>query len=124
MKVLKILSSLLIIVGVLILILTFWQPAPRIVVAGQVAGAATGQTSGAGTTGKVVLLPKEEVTTTPTENQQNPPTGGGGELGGGGSTEGEIKGESTPKSKLPFVLGGMGIIIVILAFYFLRKKEA
>lgn len=91
--------------------------APGTVIAGQVAGAAIGQTSGTGTKEKVVLLP-EETTAIPTEATK------GGELGGGGATKGEVKGESTPKSKTPYLLGGFGLILVAGAFYFLRKKEA
>jgi len=87
--------------------------APGTVIAGQVAGASTGT----GTKGKVVLLPEEKGTPTPTEEVKE------GELGGGSATEGEVKGESTPKSRLPYVLGGFGILIALGAFFVLRKKQ-
>jgi len=93
--------------------------APGVVSGGQVAGASTGTGGSTSSTGKVVLLPEEKGAVTPAEEA------GEGELGGGGATEGEVKGESTPKSKLPYVLGGLGIIIIVLVLYFLlRKKEA
>lgn len=89
--------------------------APGTVETGQVAGAAVTPT-GAGT-GEVVFLPEEGVTGTPTGEAAE------GELGGGISSEEKVLGEAVPKaSKLPYILGGLGLVLLV-AFFFLRKKE-
>jgi len=87
--------------------------APGNVSVGQVAGASTGS----GTKEKVVLLPKEATATPP----EVTPTGG--QLGGGISQEGEVKGESTAKSNLPYLLIGVGGLIFLSAFVYLRKRH-
>ena len=45
-----------------------------------------------------------------------------GELGGGGATVGEVKGESTPKSKLPYYLGGL-VLLLAVGWFFLKEKR-
>ncbi|OQA93064.1 MAG: hypothetical protein BWY24_00800 [Microgenomates group bacterium ADurb.Bin219] len=90
--------------------------APGVVGAGQVAGATTGQTVKSGSSGTVVRLPKEG----PTGDQDSEEEG---ELAGAGATEGEVKGENTPKSKWPYFLGGLGLILLVGAFYKLRKDQ-
>lgn len=81
----------------------------------QVLGTTSGQSSGTGGKGEVVLLPKEEEITDLTENE--------GELGGAGATEGDVKGENTPKSRSLYIFGGLGLLLIIGAFFKFRKSQ-
>jgi len=90
--------------------------APGTVIVGQVAGAAVLPT-GTIKKEKVVLLPKEEPNAAPPEGTKE------GELGGGISAEEKVLGEKTPKtSKLPYILGGAGILL-ILGFFLVKGRR-
>lgn len=107
----KIIANILIILGVLILLLTFGRP-------GTVAGVQTVISGAGGVAGgsgeKVSLLPVEAT-----------PAAGEGELGGGVSTEeGEVQGEAAKRaSRLPFIAGGFGLLLIAGTGYFYWKRN-
>lgn len=147
----KIIASILIILGLLIILLTFGRPfweevkfrsqvleklphqtvqdkkvkiiVPEsydfgVVTAGAVAGVQTVISGAGGVAGgsgeKASLLPVEAT-----------PAAGEGELGGGISTEeGEVQGEATERSsRLPFIVGGFGLLLIVAAGYFYWKRN-
>lgn len=90
--------------------------APETVVAGQITGMAISPT-GAVKKEKVVLLPKEKPSPTSAEIKEE------GELGGGISNEEKVLGEKVPKSsRLPYILGGIGVFLILL-FLLLKKRQ-